>query len=1449
MKKRMMSVLLTLCMLISIISAVPITASAATSGKCGDNLTWTLDNNGTLTISGTGDMWDWNWNGSPWYDNNNLKNVVIKNGVTSIGAYAFYNCSDLTSINIPDSVTSIGGNAFSGCSDLTSINIPDSVTKIGGSAFSRCSSLTSINIPDSVTIIGNRMFRDCSSLNNIKIHNRVTIIGVGAFFNCKSLTSINIPDSVICIESGAFSYCTALINIEVDSNNRNYSSVNGTLYDKNKNVLMQYAIGKKDTSFDVPNSVITIQEQAFEGCSSLTSINIPDSVTSIGGGAFNNCRSLTSINIPDSVTKIGGSAFSRCRSLTSINIPDSVTSIGDHMFSWCSSLTSINIPDSVTSIGDNVFRSCRSLTSINIPDGVTSIGDSAFSACSSLTSINIPNGVTSIGEGAFADCIRLKDVYYSGSKEQWGKIRIDNTNNSYLTNAKIHYIFNEAGAKTAPKVTTNENYSGGDNLIEKSQIDVNNLFSNISVGTDKIKGPKISILGKDFYLFQLDGKCSLKFGDVKIQLKVDEKKNSIQILGGYDFISESVSTGTSYSERGEWTKAYNDLKSLHHALAGGTLNDKTARSKFSSVYNKLNKSQSNLFLNIKGNFAVYGELVFENGSWRMSEGGGILKASASGSIDPRIGGIFYGTFGLSVDASGNFAIKYDGPNNGMSVNAKIKIEPAVNVGVGAGSKKAQFYIEGGLKGKLPVEIAAITGSFKTGAVTNTPFKVSAKGYIYMSGKAWILGVDKEWQLGNEFVLYPRNGDISLQSLDAGSLLNEYTIDKSEFKLLPRDYGSEIALMSLSDDFDKIDLYPYSTPQLTLLPDGRKLMLWIDDDPTKADADRTSMYYSIYNPADNSWSPESIAVTNIGYNDMPQICQSGGKVYIIWACADKAFGDSVELDDMMSHMDVCYTCFDGSGFGTPEILSESGNGKCEMLCDILENNGTVTAVWAENSENDYALASGTNYIYKRVLNNGTWSEKTEAAAISGELHDVKLTQNGGIVYETSEDGKAVLYLDGEKIGESQNDNSAFKVSGNEIYYLSGTELNTYNSETGDTKTEEIGEITDITIINNGNEKIALSLLSTGFTNELYQNEYKDGKWGKWTQLTEYNRYIRDYSAMLDSDGTLTAALNLVEVKDSEKGGYGKAELKVVRDFGYSDIILNDTAYPDGEIAENKSVDVCFDITNNSRNDITDIKADITDESGNIMYSGNISCSIQPGQTQTLKAPVTIPGGFKKQTLTINVSGDFEENNTENNTAELTVGFTDIAIEGAKLVKSGDKVTLEGCVRNIGFDNAENVKLEIYDSAADGTFLDTLSLNGISIGEDKKFTFELPSAYLNTDDGKRAIYIDASTDSAELEIGNNSDRIVFADLSELKSITKVSMSYDNGILTVKSPEAFGADLIAAYYTDMGQLFTFRRIELAIAAGTNKIPLEGLEVGKDTKLMLWNNGVNPICESLSW
>ncbi|MBQ3209478.1 MAG: leucine-rich repeat protein [Alistipes sp.] len=350
--------------------------------------------------------------GNLYLNNELVTDLIIPDGVTKIGSYAFYNCDSLTSVTIPDSVTSIGGSAFSGCTSLTSVTMPDSVTSIGEYAFYYCDSLTSVTIPDSVTSIGKYAFSNCDSLTSVTIGNSVTKIGAWAFNDCTSLTSVTIPDSVTSIGSYAFYGCASLTSFygKFSSEDKCCLIVDSTL------VAFAPACGK--TSYIIPDSVTSIGDWVFCGCDSLTSVTIPDSVTSIGEDAFNSCDSLTNVTIPDSVTKIGAWAFNDCTSLTSVTIPDSVSSIGNGAFSGCTSITAFygkfSSEDKCCLIVDSTLvafaPACGKISYI-IPDYITAIGVYAFSDCTSLTNVTIPDSVTSIGNYAFSCCTSLTSVY------------------------------------------------------------------------------------------------------------------------------------------------------------------------------------------------------------------------------------------------------------------------------------------------------------------------------------------------------------------------------------------------------------------------------------------------------------------------------------------------------------------------------------------------------------------------------------------------------------------------------------------------------------------------------------------------------------------------------------------------------------------------------------------------------------------------------------------------------------------------------------------------------------------------------------------------------------------------------------------------------------------------------------------------------------------------------
>ena len=283
---------------------LPLMASADYSGSCGDNVTWYYEESThTLTISGSGEMWDL-WGEAVGISD--ITTVIIEPGVTSIGGRAFYGCTGLTSVTIPNTVTSIGGGAFYGCIGLTSVIIPEGVTSIGNGTFRDCTGLTSVIIPEGVKSIDDR-----------------------AFEGCTRLTSVNIPESATSIGDGAFRGCTSLTSMPT-----------------------------------LPTTMTAISPELFCDCAGFSSVTIPDGIVSIGSRAFDGCTGITSVTIPNTVTSIDEYAFCDCEALTSIVIPNSVTSIGRQAFSWCYGLTSVTLGRGVTSIGYSAFEGCGALKEI-----------------------------------------------------------------------------------------------------------------------------------------------------------------------------------------------------------------------------------------------------------------------------------------------------------------------------------------------------------------------------------------------------------------------------------------------------------------------------------------------------------------------------------------------------------------------------------------------------------------------------------------------------------------------------------------------------------------------------------------------------------------------------------------------------------------------------------------------------------------------------------------------------------------------------------------------------------------------------------------------------------------------------------------------------------------------------------------------------------------------------
>ncbi|HUM83962.1 MAG TPA: leucine-rich repeat domain-containing protein, partial [Lachnospiraceae bacterium] len=927
-----------------------------------------------------------------------------------------------TTINLYYTIDGSGNATMSGCDEYAvDIEIPSminghKVVCIGGSSFAGRPNLVSVKIPDSVSSIEEDAFFNCSKLMSVNIPDSVTSIGNGAFDSCTSLISIFLPDSVSNLGKFVFSNCSRLGSIDVSESNPDYSSINGILFTKNSGILKICPAGLDVGNYSIPESVNTIEDYAFIQCKKLTAINIPATVKKVGIDAFNGCSGLTTVAIPDSLTAVSNGMFDGCTGLTSVTLPDSITSITARAFCDCSSLASITIPASVSFIGGRAFDGCSSLISIDIPEQVTAIGFGAFEGCTNLSHVTIPNSVTVIENDVFHNCSNLKDItipvsvtairrfafegcasltdiYFSGSKENWNNISIEEYNDN-LKSATIHYntysikkngtyllrIIDEATSELINNATLT--YNGTDyhtdsagnvqfqvseasehtsgtvsisafpyttktadlNSLNPYKCNIINLESSIStpdlnlnLGSTNVDGPKISIYKWKFPLFSLKAEVNIDALHLHVERSIDRSDKTIRYLFGYETDNKD-SDNDSY-----WKTTYANIKDIVNGF--GKRTDRQFYNDFRKLRKNLKSQDIKLGVELNGNILGYYESSYAGGKNTFKEGGIVVTAEAALDVQKRIeatADILYAHFRLEGEAQGKYALVLDDTNindQKLLFEIETKLEFRLKLGIGAGMP-AIACAEGGAQGTVTFDIKVYPP--KVPALSEA-MEIDSKLQLYLKLSLFSI-FDKTYNWPSDkdatFELYPEVGWKNSLAGDGlvGSSENadDFTIsDYDNYALTPRDYlnakdsgqdGTSTPLVGassgLSASYEENNVFPYGSPQVVALSDGRMMAFWIGDNGGSSSANRTQLMCAVRS-TDGAWGNAQAVCADGKADFLPCVCADGNKCYVVWRKATETYPEDITVTGMASKLKLVMSIFDGTSFSDLKTVVDDG----------------------------------------------------------------------------------------------------------------------------------------------------------------------------------------------------------------------------------------------------------------------------------------------------------------------------------------------------------------------------------------------------------------------------------------------------------------------------------------------------------------------------------------------
>ena len=957
-----------------------------------------------------------------------------------------------------------------------------------------------------------------------------------------------------------------------------------------------------------------------------------------------------------------------------------------------------------------------------------------------------------------------------------------------------------------------------------------------TLGVGKLTGPEFETDDGIGSLFKIPANIDFDISCLHWGREFDFEKKTVRYVIGYND-AFNIEEGSS---------AYNDIKSLCNFVKNTNF-PVTAENLKKNYKQVLSHAE---FLGKELNMGIqvlgYLEYSYATGEMSLKDGGLVLVGGVEASIP------FYPCPPIPVFAEvvGSFENTIPFPISEWVKKQKIEMQcdPKLSFGGGVGVGISGNYVKGDILG-------TINAPFTLQVDRNVGFKeieIIFNGEIKLeTSLLWIFKKTRTKNLGNGVTLY-KYPKTPLLGTNGITMLAKAGKEHDEWEPVPR---VEVAkkLMSTrniaSASYSRSGIFPYFAPVVANLENGNKVMFWLEDVLDKADDDRLTVYYSVYDSASDVWSGPEAMLENNAYNGTPSIASYGNKVGVLWQRAREPLGTSGDAEALETMLDLWFTEFDGTGFTEPVCISDFGNGLEKLSYGVAyDADGIATAYWLENSENSLYGQEGTTTLCRRTVNGGNLGDIEVVKELTGYCGEI-IAGNGSVPFYKTVGDEAINIYAGNELIDSGNIGGMQYLDGS-LYYVKDSELHVY--ENGASRRLGGDLISDFTVLKSNGKMILVNLRRNGLRSELYKAEWNEaeGTWNPQVQITDFGGSIRGFTASVDDEGNIELSCSVMEVTDDEESPFGITHLEHVSEIGYFDLVVEEVAgYDLNHAYYNDTLPIYATVKNNSQEEVATFHLLLCDEAGDELKAEIVNRQLEPGQTADLEIDYEIPADFIGQKLTLHVSCDHEEANINNNEASFEIGLADVSISNLKAEMKDGIAQLTGAIENNGFAPAENVTISIQDATTEEFILDKMHLlEVLEPNTVQEFIYELPEQYwIHLNEATMyELTVVAESSSEENRLANNTDRVVFGDLNSslISALENTSICLDTTEITMESGET--QDLIVTFLPKKvdGMGVTFMSDNTSVATVDENGNVTAVGAGDTVVTAIADNGATAEC-----